>query len=423
LTIGGRVEGESRRVSGGPVVNLRLPRGEVEAALGLSRGEARTGAAAQGSFIYADRRISAGATMRLTSPHYATLSMHPLDPRALGDVSVFTSVPAGVVSLTVQHTQAFGRDATHHRTSILGSSRLGRSLDLVSSIAHVSRQAYRSVEASVGVTLSFGGGSVASASVVRGDNGVQAVLDVQRPLPVGTGFGYQLRAAAGDRGDIDGAVQYQGDFGRYEVRREIVGVAPQTTVNVSGGVVAIGGRLHATRAVRNSFALVRVPGVAGVRAYSNHQEIGRTNGRGEVLVPELLPYYGNPLTIADTDVPLDYEVPKLRVTLAPGYRAGAVVLFPVRRIQQIVGSIVLVGNGRRQVPAYGEVTVTVGAESHVSPLGTNGDFYFENIPPGRYPAVVGHDGRSCSLMLEVKATEQPSQALGTIECGLTEAPQ
>jgi outer membrane usher protein len=99
------------------------------------------------------------------------------------------------------------------------------------------------------------------------------------------------------------------------------------------------------------------------------------------------------------------------------------VLFPVRRIQQIVGSVVLVRNGRREVPAYGELTVTVGAESQVSPLGTNGDFYFENIPPGRYPAVVGHDGRSCSLTLEVKATEQPAQALGLVECAPTEAPR
>jgi outer membrane usher protein FimD/PapC len=77
--------------------------------------------------------------------------------------------------------------------------------------------------------------------------------------------------------------------------------------------------------VRNSFALVRVPGVDGVRAYASHQEIGRTNRRGNLLIPDLLPYYGNELNIADTDIPIDYTVPDVRITLAPPYRGGAVV--------------------------------------------------------------------------------------------------
>ena len=68
--------------------------------------------------------------------------------------------------------------------------------------------------------------------------------------------------------------------------------------------MAIGGGLHATRPVQESFALVRVPGMKGVRAYLSHQEVGRTNRNGDVLVPNLLPYYGNRLDIADEDVPL-----------------------------------------------------------------------------------------------------------------------
>ena len=58
--------------------------------------------------------------------------------------------------------------------------------------------------------------------------------------------------------------------------------------------------------VGQSFALLRVPGVKGVEGFSSNQPIGRTNGSGDLLVPEILPYYGNRLSIADTDVPLDY---------------------------------------------------------------------------------------------------------------------
>jgi outer membrane usher protein len=231
-----------------------------------------------------------------------------------------------------------------------------------------------------------------------------------------------MRAAAGDHRDVDGAIQYQGNYGRYELRREFVGGAQQTGVHVSGALVAIGGRLHATRAVRNSFALVRVPGVAGVRAYSNHQEIGRTNERGEVFVPELLPYYGNALQIADTDVPLEYAVRDMQVMLAPPYRSGAIVLFPVQRIQQIVGRVVLVTERGSEVPRYGEMTVTVGAEAQNSPLGTEGDFYFENLAPGRYPALVEYEGRSCQFTIDVAESPQPALALGTLECRVPAEP-
>ena len=46
--------------------------------------------------------------------------------------------------------------------------------------------------------------------------------------------------------------QYQGSYGRYEVRQDGIGGSPTTTVNVSGGLVAIGGGLYPTRAVRGT---------------------------------------------------------------------------------------------------------------------------------------------------------------------------
>ena len=56
-----------------------------------------------------------------------------------------------------------------------------------------------------------------------------------------------------------------------------------TAVWASGSIVGIGGRLFATRPVDQSFALVRVPGVPDVRAYLSNQEIGRTNGHGDLF--------------------------------------------------------------------------------------------------------------------------------------------
>jgi len=127
-----------------------------------------------------------------------------------------------------------------------------------------------------------------------------------------------------------------------------------------------------------------VPGVAG---FSSNQPAGRTNGRGDLLVPQILPYYGNRLSIADTDVPLDYEVAATEMNIAPPYRGGALVLFPVERIHPVVGLLLMEFSGRLIVPAYGRLTLIVGRKPKEFPLGSLGDFYLENVTPGRHAAV------------------------------------
>ena len=259
---------------------------------------------------------------------------------------------------------------------------------------------------------------MASASAVRTREGTtNAVVDVQRPLPVGTGFGYQLRGETGDRAAASAVAQYQGSYGRYEVRHDGSARRRRRRSTSPAALVAIGGGLYPTRAVRGSYALVQVPGVEGVRTLSSNQEIGRTGRGGSLLVPDLLPYYGNLLAITDSDVSLDYAVANVQMTIAPPYRGGAIALFPVRRIQR---------DGRqrasssRRPRAGGRLRHAdhdrCGRERSSSPLGAAGEFYFENVPAGRHAAVVTHAQGACALTIEIPVVDGPLVALGTLRC-------
>lgn len=214
--------------------------------------------------------------------------------------------------------------------------------------------------------------------------------------------------------------EYQSRYGRYEVRRERLGEADHTTVSLTGGLVAIGGGLYASRAVQSSFALVRVPQVEGVRAYVNRQEAGRTNRNGDLLVPDLLPYYGNLLNIADEDVPLGYDIGRVQQTIAPPHRGGALVLFPVSRLQRVAGRVQLVAEGRVTIPAYGTIAVTSGDRRIDSPVGASGEFYLENLSEGRYPATVTSQGHSCTFELQVPPSDTPVNRVGTVACVASE---
>ena len=422
VTGGFRFEAARGLMSAGPSVNLRLPAGEIEVAAGVSRSGSTWGNAGHLSYLYVGRRISFGTLATRTDSRYATVSLRLDQPRPETSWNAFASVPVGGSTVTVQHTRATGSDnVAQQRTSASGSARLTGSAEIVGSVSRVRSVTAGGTEATVGLTVTLGPRTVASASMVQTPASRQLVADIQRPVPMNTGFGYQFRAETLDRTTASGMAQYQGQYGRYEVRRDMIGSSPQTGVSISGGIVAIGGGLYPSRPVRGSYALVRVPGVSGVRAMASNQEVGRTGRRGSLLIPDLLPYYGNKLAIADSDIPLDFSVPEVEMTLAPPYRGGAVALFPVRRVQRATGRVLLVTADRgEQVPAYGSIELPGPEAALSSPLGGDGEFYFENVSPGRHTAVVTSAQGTCELVLEIPTVEGPLVSLGVVRCQAVE---
>ena len=267
-----------------------------------------------------------------------------------------------------------------------------------------------------GFTVLFGRAS-ATVSSTRDGRGTRTAFDAQQPLPVGAGYGYQMHVEEGPTDTITGVARYQTQHGRYELRQEAIGNQTATTLSAMGSIVGIGGGLYATRPVQQSFALIRVPGVEGVRAFSSHQEIGKTGRGGDVLVPDLQAYYGNILNIADGDIPIQYAVEDAGMTLAPPYRGGAVARFDVQKIQRVLGRIKVSDGRAEKYQQYGELTITAAnGRSYGSPVGSDGTFYFENLPHGTHDAVMQYREVRCTFRLIVPESKDPTVDLGTVRC-------
>jgi len=423
FTAGGRVEMHPGRLyNGGPSFNVRLPFGEVETAGSLSRSREQWGTAALASFTYTGHPVSAGGSMMLASPGYATLTPNPLNEDPRRQASAFASVAlARAVSVTMQHTQTkLYQGIARDRSSVLTSVHVSRNTEFIASATYVRDERGPRKEAYAGLTVLFGRSSTSIAHVTDA-RGPRMAVESQQPLPVGIGYGYQLRADGGDNPSVNGVARYQGNHGRYELRQETYGAESTTTLSAMGAIVGIGGGVFATRPVEESFALVRVPGVEGVRTFASHQEIGKTGRRGDLLVPDLQAYYGNILDIADGDIPLQYAVSNVGITLAPPYRGGAVAVFDVQRVQRLLGKIVIAGQEKPH--AYGELTVTsASGQSYGSPVGTDGAFYFENLPAGSYSAVAEHRGTQCTFVLDVPTSDDLVIKLGTVRCSVSAKP-
>ena len=140
------------------------------------------------------------------------------------------------------------------------------------------------------------------------------------------------------------------------------------------------------------------------------------------MIPGLLPYYGNRLSIADGDVPVDRDLPRNEMVLAIPYRGGALALFPAPRPWRVSGRVVLLRGTEPVVPANGALTVTMAGRALESDLGSDGTYYFEGVPPGDYAARLVFGGDSCDLTLRVPPSNAPVIKAGVATCSVVIGP-
>jgi len=435
LSAGGRLEAADDLVSGGPLVTMRLPiGGEVELTAAGSRSEGDNGWAAGVAYNYTMPFFSVGWALRGFSDRYATTSLDPSEDRPTLEATTLVGFPVtSRATVTLQYSHTNFRD-TKPTELVSGSVslRLTNRANFFVTTAYT-RQPGAKPDTTVftGLTVYLGDRTTASVSnqVSRHQN--ISDLEVQRSLPLGEGFGYRVSAARveQDRPQVNGRsggsdvefqgladAQYQGRFGFYEAAYERTGSRNSSTLTGAFGLVAIAGGVHLSRPVQDGYALINVPDLPGVRGSLNNQEVGRTDSRGQLLVPNLLPYYGNRLSIADQDIPVDYRIETTDRLVGPPVKGGSVVTFPAQRVQAVVGALIVEIDGRPVTPAYGQLTVTADGRTYESPIGRDGEFYLENLPRGRYPAVIDHKDATCRFTLETPASAASMVDVGTVRC-------
>ncbi len=419
FTLGARLEASEHLVSGGATATLLTPLGGLNLAVAASGAEEGAGVAASAAWSFVSRRLGAGLAVHAASARYATLSTSPSEDRTILEITASTSTALGSRgSLGMQYALVIDRDRG-------ASFRVSASTNLqitkrISAVLLVGRSLLPDGSAPVNALLSLSfapsSGPTISAGVEVQDTHVAGLADVSQPLGRGEGFGYHVSGAVSDQPRAQATGQYQGAHGLYGVTAEVAPGQQHLTLEAAGALVAVAGAgVFATRPIQDSFAVIRVPGIAGVRGYLDNQEVGRTNGAGNLLLPALLPYYGNRLRIEEQDLPLDYGVPATEQVIAPTFRGGSLALFSVARVHFFRGKLTIKG-GARAVPSFGELSVQSGKKTIVSPLARNGAFELEDLATGDHPATVTYQGGECAFTLRIPESLEHIVDLGSISC-------
>ena len=225
----------------------------------------------------------------------------------------------------------------------------------------------------------------ASATRSGGDSSSYVGGSVQRTLPTDEGIGYRLRATTQEQ--FDAGLAYIWPYGVYALEASSYQGTAAARATASGGFGAIAGHAFASRPITESFGLVRVGDIEGIRVFHEGNPIGRTDSNGQILLPRLTPYSSNRITIDERDIPIDVAITNRELRIIPQFRSGALAEYDARRRASVIlevrradgshlpigSEVQLVGTSQRYiVGADGEIFIPdlVGSSRFVAELGT-----------------------------------------------------
>ncbi|MDD3651956.1 fimbria/pilus outer membrane usher protein [Immundisolibacter sp.] len=267
--------------------------------------------------------------------------------------------------------------------------------------------------AMLGVTLPLGSrGASASTSIDRSGGETSFQLQAQRSADTVGEWGYRLYHAGGQSTHDTGELSYKSPwlFGSIGVDQ----MSQQTSwrAQARGALVTADGGLFASNIINDSFAVVDTEGAPDIRVRYENRDMGRTDGAGRLLVPELRSFEINQLSIEPTDVPPDASIATTQQKVRPMDRSGVVVKFPIRTVHSAL--LRLVDASGKPLPLGS--TLTLEASGAVLPVGYDGEAYAEdlqahNVGRGEFP-----DGRRCVVRFDYRPVQGDIPSLGPLTC-------
>lgn len=442
LTVGLSGEASANGANLGPQTALGLKNfGVLSARLSVSAGPDGGGWAAQFGYGYQASGFNAGAFVRGFSKNYVLVGTDPRDQRPKLDASVWlgygnprlgnfglsynvSSRYQGIAERAASTTEALYPD--RNAISFTYSRSLFRKLNLFATLSHSADDTH-GTELFFGLSWYPGKKTTVGYTHQQRAAGLTDTLQANREVPVGKGWGYRMaleRSATG-QGSVDRFapyLRYNGSFGTYAVDYSSTtldsgGRAAIYSISAAGALAYVDGTLGFSRPVEDSFGLVRVSSLKGVRVLQSNQEVGRTNAKGEIFVPNMSSYLDNQVSIADADVPIDYQLAEKELFVSPGLRSGSLISFDVTRIQAFIGVLMIRGPGEEAIPAENyEFTLESDGELLDFPTGKGGELYVENLEPGNYPAFLVYREGTCAFDLPIPESKETIVDLGEIIC-------
>ena len=113
---------------------------------------------------------------------------------------------------------------------------------------------------------------------------------------------------------------------------------------------------------------------------------------------------------------MEYALPAEARRVSPSLRSGTFIDFGVTKTQAFTGKVLARVGGAAKAVEYQEIEISIDHKARRLPTGRGGEFYVENLKPGRYPATVMFEGKPCALELNIPKSDETFVDLGDVTC-------
>jgi outer membrane usher protein len=184
------------------------------------------------------------------------------------------------------------------------------------------------------------------------------------------------------------------------------------STDVAGSIDFVDGKISLARTIGQGFGLVELPGYPGVLVYANGQEIGRTDGQGRLILPQLQPYQANDITLGTQDFPIGVDLVKSELEIAPYGLSPAIARFVVKG----AGGVTLTLVDAQGAPLAAGTKILTADGKHQWIVGFDGLAYLDGVAAGTQHFSAATPTAACSFDLAIPKDTAQLPDLGRTTC-------
>jgi outer membrane usher protein len=267
------------------------------------------------------------------------------------------------------------------------------------------RRATVSVGANATKTARSAQVDLSQSAIVPGDWGFHAFASID---------GQPTRNAPwiGDVADHEFAqATYKAQWGQVYAGADRTGARTTVQGELIGAVSVIDNGVFFSNWINDSFAVVDT-GMPGIIVRQENRDIARTDSHGRAVVPDLLAFELNQISINPLDAPVDADIALTGRGVRPPDRSGVVVKLPVRAAHGAVLRIVDASGAPLPVGS----AATLSSTKVAVPVGYEGEAYLLDLQAHNTVTIELPDGRRCALAFDYEAKAGDIPSIGPIVC-------
>lgn len=244
--------------------------------------------------------------------------------------------------------------------------------------------------------------------------GTRESIQYARPTPSYGGFGWNLGVVRDERHRIagDANLAWSTDYARAEAGFTSTPQADVRWFDLRGSLLAMGGSVFAARQVSDAFVIIDTDGLDDMPVRYENQLIGRTNGKGRLLIPSVTSHYSGRLSIDALGLPPDVVVNDVDQRVVVKRNSGVVLKFDVSRKRPAL--IKLVDAQGAAIPV-GSIAFDARTEQSGT-VGYDGLAYFEDLETEIALEVRMSDGATCRVVGSVPESSSAFEPIGPLRC-------